>query len=695
MCCITGCASFSMYWAIKAKKMNIWLSYGKFLPENLSDLTFYLGIVLGCLLTFLFFIGILLVTRIKHCIISCPVIIIICQGAHDLIQFGVCTFIIFIVYYMLGILSLAAGFYGKEAFTDYCNNRDLDYWSGFALFDYVKEIDNTYLELNKQLMCTDICPCSKYNERAYQGYNFTAKNFSGSNKNVIKCIEGNQYSDKWDYDVLNYLQELEKNYKCSGLCSAQTFLMFTDFTEIPNKASCYSSIGGELERDMGNMGYVFLSCGTFVFCAWFCAFGLCFRDKQAKELREHIRAKKYIMEGTMDNSEIGGLQSHQDGVNDVTKGGGDDENLVQNQTIDQSLNNVIHSKADKKSNRKTQRQKAFNNNNNNPVYTKKNQYNNENSGNQNSSQYPKQFKPYGQNQQYKQNPNYQKNNSSQSYFDGDSTSPSYGFKENESGSQQGNFNNTGGFKNNYQKNNQYQSNYQEGNANSYQQKNQYSYQQNNDQVQYQRAPSRKPRGGQFKMFFPKPFTISRTNMILSVEVKPAVFELKQIRASSQNQSYISPKNGYICFHFSHIDDQEHVQNETRKTFVMTMGQVRQILDIDPDSKYKKGYVTDATDIESEEKDGEEVFFSFQKQNSQNILNMKVKEMESNRQYQFTYFEVVNNSDIQHTMSIDITAGELKVIQILVRYAMPSLLGWNGALDPKVCGLFFKNTQLDY
>lgn len=43
------------------------------------------------------------------------------------------------------------------------------------------------------------------------------------------------------------------------------------------------------------------------------------------------------------------------------------------------------------------------------------------------------------------------------------------------------------------------------------------------------------------------------------------------------------------------------------------------------------------------------------------------------------------------MSIDLSPGELKTAQILVRYAMPSLLGWNGALDPKACGLFFKNT----
>jgi hypothetical protein len=62
-----------MCWAVKARKMNIWLSYGNYLPQNLSEMTFYLGIVLGSILAFLFILGILLVSRVKHCVVSCPV----------------------------------------------------------------------------------------------------------------------------------------------------------------------------------------------------------------------------------------------------------------------------------------------------------------------------------------------------------------------------------------------------------------------------------------------------------------------------------------------------------------------------------------------------------------------------------------------------------------------------------------------
>lgn len=92
---------------------------------------------------------------------------------------------VFGIYLFLGILCLASGFYGAEAFKDYCNDEDLDYWATFKLFDFVKEIDYTYLELNQQLMCTDLCPCQKIEKPLeYKDYTFVGKDFTGSNLNV-------------------------------------------------------------------------------------------------------------------------------------------------------------------------------------------------------------------------------------------------------------------------------------------------------------------------------------------------------------------------------------------------------------------------------------------------------------------------------------------------------------------------------
>jgi hypothetical protein len=56
-----------------------------------------------------------------------------------------------------------------------------------------------------------------------------------------------------------------------------------------NAEPCFVKIADELERDMGKMGYVFLTCGTFVFAAWYCQFGLCFREgKKERAAREEV-----------------------------------------------------------------------------------------------------------------------------------------------------------------------------------------------------------------------------------------------------------------------------------------------------------------------------------------------------------------------------------------------------------------------
>ena len=133
------------------------------------------------------------------------------------------TFGIFAAYYFLGILCLAAGFYGAEAFSDYCQGTDFDYWNRFDLFNYVKEINSTYIGLNKQLMCTDVCPChelSNLSKFSTYSSSLIGKNFTGKNSNINDCLNNEDYSYLWDYDVINYLKELESKYKCTGLCKA-------------------------------------------------------------------------------------------------------------------------------------------------------------------------------------------------------------------------------------------------------------------------------------------------------------------------------------------------------------------------------------------------------------------------------------------------------------------------------------------
>jgi hypothetical protein len=159
--------------------------------------------------------------------------------------------------------------------TDYCFGQDLEFWNRFKLFDYVKEIDKTYLELDKQLMCTEICPClpvkdpSRFYLESMQDRVFNETRGYG---NLTTCLNQKDYSAKWDANVINYLVQLERIYSCTGLCRPLPLHLFTsvDLQAEPNLEPCFVHLADELDRDMGKMGYVFLSLGSFVFCAWFC-----------------------------------------------------------------------------------------------------------------------------------------------------------------------------------------------------------------------------------------------------------------------------------------------------------------------------------------------------------------------------------------------------------------------------------------
>ena len=133
--------------------------------------------------------------------------------------------------------------------------------------------------------------------------------------------------------------------------------------------------------------------------------------------------------------------------------------------------------------------------------------------------------------------------------------------------------------------------------------------------------------------------------------------------------------------FMELDiDRKRPDRTTKKTFILNFNNVRKFLDIDPDYSLWKH--------KDEEEAEEDVCLSFTKKGQNTINNIKIKVLDG-RIYEFTYFEIVNDSDIANESVVEIRAGDLKALQILVKYAMPSMLGWNGANDPRVAGMFHK------
>ncbi len=236
----------------------------------------------------MFILGVLLTTKLRHCIVICP--------------YGVLTFTLFILNYAIGAIVMAAGcksdlapltpftVYGSQAFTDYCTDNNWDYWKNWQLHEFVLQMEDTYIELDKQLLCNDICPCGYNvnettitNSTVIEGRNFTT---IGNNTNLNQCLKDNDYSYKWQYILIDYMRELEEEYGCTGLCSAYDLPMFTNFTgELPNTDYCYKHVSQELLSDVGDFGFLYFSSGTALFMAWFFQFGLCFRKNFKKKVK--------------------------------------------------------------------------------------------------------------------------------------------------------------------------------------------------------------------------------------------------------------------------------------------------------------------------------------------------------------------------------------------------------------------------
>mmetsp|Transcript_16139 Transcript_16139/g.15521 ORF Transcript_16139/g.15521 Transcript_16139/m.15521 type:complete len:96 (-) Transcript_16139:273-560(-) len=83
---------------------------------------------------------------------------------------------------------------------------------------------------------------------------------------------------------------------------------------------------------------------------------------------------------------------------------------------------------------------------------------------------------------------------------------------------------------------------------------------------------------------------------MALEVRPALFELKQLNPQRALQSYSSPKNGYICFHFFDKVD-GIIDFSQKKTFVLTMKFVRDLLDV----KWGQEIERDTTDKDTDGK----------------------------------------------------------------------------------------------
>ena len=114
-----------------------------------------------------------------------------------------------------------------------------------------------------------------------------------------------------------------------------------------------------------------------------------------------------------------------------------------------------------------------------------------------------------------------------------------------------------------------------------------------------------------------------------------------------------------------------------------MKNIRDFLDVEWGKLDTIQSASEREESEGEEDTGLYLYFS---SSSGNILTLNIKELE-NRMFEFNFIEVEENGKVIGHKVVEVKSGEMKVMQTLIQYAMPALVGWHALSDTSVVGAF--------
>lgn len=107
--------------------------------------------------------------------------------------------------------------------------------------------------------------------------------------NATDCgVTTTQYSNKYYTSVyekyIPLLTWVEKKFECSGLCTQQKILFFSDINQVLPTEACYTSVNEWAQRNFLNYGIVSIALGIYEIFIIYFAFALCLCPKRKLDL---------------------------------------------------------------------------------------------------------------------------------------------------------------------------------------------------------------------------------------------------------------------------------------------------------------------------------------------------------------------------------------------------------------------------
>ncbi|CAI2365886.1 unnamed protein product [Moneuplotes crassus] len=281
---LAGCVVSIVFGTI-AKENAIYGIVGSVIEVDLQMIIFLFCVIIGVILVFV--MACAMCTSVKR----------ICFFHY---LFAILLTIITLFFIVLGIVLMIIGIGLSDQLEELCssNNSDSDFQQ--AMNELYSRSDSFY--------CTVQCPCYIGSTFYYTGKTVATLNPS-DNTNVQDCkayIEAAYADYNIDFsdleeiiEYLDYFGEIEKEYKCSGICTLQKVYYFGDSSRGEPPKACKDPINDELLKgEILGMGIGYLVIGVVLFVVLFVQYGLCCReDPDKRSKREgHYDESRYETE---------------------------------------------------------------------------------------------------------------------------------------------------------------------------------------------------------------------------------------------------------------------------------------------------------------------------------------------------------------------------------------------------------------
>jgi len=263
---LIACGAVSIWFAVEAKSLSIYGIIGALAGFDLQQILFLVFLILGCFLFFVCVCGGCIALK-RYCLVHCCFAFMVTLSFVVFLAAGIGLIVItsIVADEMETACDSTSENSISESFRELYTNSDSFYCvssiSGCECYVNSTRLSGTgYTMVNSSSTVTKVQQCTSYLESAYADY-------------------GVDFSDINDIiEYLDYFGEIEKDYKCSGMCTIKNKYYFSDINIGAPEKTCFDVIKDDLILgDVRNYGIGYTVSGSILFIIFFIQYGLCCR----------------------------------------------------------------------------------------------------------------------------------------------------------------------------------------------------------------------------------------------------------------------------------------------------------------------------------------------------------------------------------------------------------------------------------